>query len=317
MKPKTIDYVFWPAPVRRYSFREHLTAAEAGGFNSLAVAPEAYRQAISSGLSAKDMVAMASDKGVALRHLDTLTDWAPVRVPSEIDAGLRSRFDVSADECFAICEALVLETILAVAGYDEGAIPLEVLVEGFGRLCDRAAQNGLWVDLEFMPFWGLPDLATAWAIVAAAQRKNAGIMVDTWHFSKGNPDFALLKSLPGECLVSVQVADALQAQQGATLFEDTVRFRKFPGEGELPIAEILAILHKKGHLRRIGPEVFSDEADALPPEIAGKRSAESLRRVLHAAEILSPKGEEQAYGRDELPLIRDSGEKRLAQNADE
>jgi sugar phosphate isomerase/epimerase len=317
MKPKTIDYVFWPAPVRRYSFREHLTAAEAGGFNSLAVAPEAYRQAISSGLSAKDMVAMASDKGVALRHLDTLTDWAPVRVPSEIDAGLRSRFDVSADECFAICEALGLETILAVAGYDEGAIPLEVLVEGFGRLCDRAAQNGLWVDLEFMPFWGLPDLATAWAIVAAAQRKNAGIMVDTWHFSKGNPDFALLKSLPGECLVSVQVADALQAQQGATLFEDTVRFRKFPGEGELPIAEILAILHKKGHLRRIGPEVFSDEADALPPEIAGKRSAESLRRVLHAAEILSPKGEEQAYGRDELPLIRDSGEKRLAQNTDE
>jgi hypothetical protein len=106
MKPITIDYVFWPAPVHRYSFREHLKAAEAGGFTSLAVAPEAYRQAISSGLSAKDMVTMASDKGVALRHLDTLTDWAPIRVPLEIDAGLRSRFDVSADECFAISEAL-------------------------------------------------------------------------------------------------------------------------------------------------------------------------------------------------------------------
>jgi uncharacterized protein (UPF0264 family) len=35
-------------------------------------------------------------------------------------------------------------------------------------------------------------------------------MVDTWHFSKGNPDFALLKSLPGDCLVSVQVADAIR-----------------------------------------------------------------------------------------------------------
>jgi hypothetical protein len=71
------------------------------------------------------------------------------------------------------------------------------------------------------------------------QRKNAGIMLDTWHFSRGNPDFALLKSLPGECLVSVQVADARRDQRGATLFEDTVRFRKFPGEGELPIAESL------------------------------------------------------------------------------
>ena len=230
---------------------------------------------------------MASDKGVALRHLDTLTDWAPIRVPSEIDAGLRSRFDVSVDECFAICEALGLETILAVAGYDKDAIPLEILVDGFGRLCDRAAQNGLWVDLEFMPFWGLPDLASAWAIVGAVQRKNAGIMIDTWHFSKGNPDFALLRSLPGERFVSVQVADAMRDQRGATLFEDTVRFRKFPGEGELPIAEILTILHQKGHLRRIGPEVFSDEADALSPEIAGKRSAESLHHVLHAAGILS------------------------------
>jgi sugar phosphate isomerase/epimerase len=79
-----IDYVFWPAPVRRYSFREHLDAAAAGGFTSLAVAPEAYRQAISSGISAKDMLAMASDEGVILGHLDTLTDWAPTRVPAEI-----------------------------------------------------------------------------------------------------------------------------------------------------------------------------------------------------------------------------------------
>jgi sugar phosphate isomerase/epimerase len=304
MKPIAIDYVFWPAPVRRYSFREHLKAAEAGGFTSLAVAPEAYRQAISSGLSAKDMIAMAGDKGVALRHLDTLTDWAPIRVPSEIDAGLRSRFDVSADECFAICEALGLETILAVAGYDKDTVPLESLVDGFGRLCDRAAENGLWVDLEFMPFWGLPDLASAWAIVGPAQRKNAGIMLDTWHFSKGNPDFALLKSLSGECFVSVQVADAMQDQRGATLFEDTVRFRKFPGEGELPIAEILTILYRKGHLRRIGPEVFSDEADALSPEIAGKRSAESLRHVLHGAGILSREGEEQNITKEVAPETR-------------
>jgi sugar phosphate isomerase/epimerase len=280
-----IDYVFWPAPVRRYSFREHLDAAAAGGFTSLAVAPEAYRQAISSGISAKDMLAMASDKGVILGHLDTLTDWAPTRVPTEIDAGLRARFDVTADECFCICEALGLKTILAVAGYDKGAFPLEILIDGFGRLCDRAARYGLWVDLEFMPFWGLPDLASAWAIVGGAPRDNAGIMVDTWHFSKGNPDFELLHSLPGEIFVSVQVADAMKGQRGTTLFEDTVRFRKFPGEGELPVVEILTILQAKGHLRRIGPEVFSEEADALSPVAAGKRSAESLGQVLAAAGI--------------------------------
>src|SRR5258708_12662662 len=120
IKPMEIDYVFWPAPVRRYSFREHLDAAAVGGFTSLAVAPEAYRQAISSGISAKDMLAMASDKGVILGHLYTLPDWPPTRVPAEINAGLRARFDVTADECFRTCEALGLKTILAVAGSGKG-----------------------------------------------------------------------------------------------------------------------------------------------------------------------------------------------------
>src|SRR5260370_21570951 len=266
INPMEIDYVFWPAQVRRYSFREHLDAAGVGGFRSLAGAPEAYRQAISSGISAKDMLAMASDKGVIIGHVDTLTDWAPTRLHAEIDAGLRARFDVTADECFRTCEALGLKTILAVAGYDKGAFPLEILIDGCGRLCDRAARYGLWVDLEFMPFWGMQDLASAWEIVGGALRENAGIMVDAWHFSKGNPDFELLHSLPGEIFVSVQLADAMKGQRGTTLFEDTVRFRKFPGEGELPVVEILTILREKGHLRNIGPEVFSDGAHALSPK---------------------------------------------------
>src|SRR5258708_18768765 len=152
IKPMEIDYVFWPAPVRRYSFGEHLDAAAVGGFTSLAVAPEAYRQAISSGISAKDMLAMASDKGVILGHLDTLTDWAPTRVPAEIDAGLRARFDVTADECFRTCEALGLKTILAVAGYDKGAFPLEILFSGFGRLRDRPAHYCPCAYFEFLPF---------------------------------------------------------------------------------------------------------------------------------------------------------------------
>jgi hypothetical protein len=45
---------------------------------------------------------------------------------------------------------------------------------------------------------------SAWAIVDGAQRENCGIMVDTWRFSKGTPDFELLRSLPGDRLVSLR-----------------------------------------------------------------------------------------------------------------
>jgi sugar phosphate isomerase/epimerase len=285
-----IDYVFWPAAVRMHPFRAHISAAAAGGFTSLAIAPNTVRDACASGLSYRDIRCMAEDAGVPLSNLDSLTDWAPIRTPSNIDHELWDRYQFTVDQALEMCAELGLRSILAVAGYDPGAVPLEQLIEGFGDLCDRAAQIGVRVDLEFMPFWGLPDLAAAWAIVGGAGRANSGITVDTWHFSKGNPDFDLLESLPGNKFVAVQVNDGQLRQISPSLHEDTVRFRNFPGEGNLPVVKILKILWEKGHLRSIGPEVFSDEANAMSPEAAGRKCAETLWHVLQAAGIPTPKG---------------------------
>ncbi|NGN44651.1 sugar phosphate isomerase/epimerase [Mesorhizobium sp. CGMCC 1.15528] len=277
-----MDFVFWPAAVRTFDFEGHIRAAVAGRFTHLAIDPITYRRARASGLSAADIKAMASDAGVPISHLDTFTDWAPIRVPSEVNQALRERFDVSSDECFDLCEALGIKAILAVAGYDPGAVERQRLVDGFAAMCERANAAAIWVDLEFMPFWGLPDLRSAWDIVKTADRPNSGILIDTWHFSKGAPDFDLLRSIPDRYLIASQVSDARVAQRGASLFEDTVRYREFAGEGELPIVEILQILIDKG-LQNVGPEVFSDYADTLTPEEAGKRCGDTLRRVLEQA----------------------------------
>jgi sugar phosphate isomerase/epimerase len=77
----------------------------------------------------------------------------PRRVPNEVNAQLRARFDIDADTCFEICGRLGLVSMLAVAGHEVGAVPYPRLVDGFGALCDRAAAAGIRVDVEFMPFW--------------------------------------------------------------------------------------------------------------------------------------------------------------------
>ncbi|MDF2997289.1 MAG: sugar phosphate isomerase/epimerase [Xanthobacteraceae bacterium] len=107
-------------------------------------------------------------------------------------------------------------------------------------------------------------------------------MIDTWHFPRGKLDLDLLRAIPSRFLRAAQVSDATRVIRGATLFEDTVRYRMFPGEGELPLVKILEILVEKG-LQEVGPEVFSDEADRLPPEETGRRCGAGLRRVLEAA----------------------------------
>ena len=40
-----------------------------------------------------------------------------------------------------------------------------MITEAFAALCDRAGDD-LTVALEFMPYSGVPDLATAWQVAA-------------------------------------------------------------------------------------------------------------------------------------------------------
>ena len=43
-------------------------------------------------------------------------------------------------------------------------LPLDAVVDEFAALCERAGPD-LTVALEFMPYSGVPDLATAWQVV--------------------------------------------------------------------------------------------------------------------------------------------------------
>ena len=79
-------------------------------------------------------------------------------------------------------------------------LPLDIMVEAFGALCDRAGDD-LVVALEFMPYSGVPDLATAWRILAEAGRPNSGLIVDVWHWARAGMTAADLAEVPAERIV--------------------------------------------------------------------------------------------------------------------
>ena len=48
-------------------------------------------------------------------------------------------------------------------------------------------------------------MATAWEVVRLADRANAGIAVDAWHWFRGTPDEAALRTVPGVKILAVQL----------------------------------------------------------------------------------------------------------------
>jgi sugar phosphate isomerase/epimerase len=114
----------------------------------------------------------------------------------------------------------------------------------FAELCDLAAPLGLTVDLEFPSWTETPDLTEAARVLRAADRPNAGILVDLLHFARSGSRVADLLELPASWFHFVHVCDAPAEVPSAT--EDlihTARFeRMFPGDGGIDISAILAAL---------------------------------------------------------------------------
>jgi 4-hydroxyphenylpyruvate dioxygenase len=275
-EPTSVRRVLWAASLRTKSLDDRLAAAQAGGFAHMSVFPIDWRNWSEQGLTGKAIRAKLGDAGVQVLTIDPFVQWVPgFEMPADYPADYRSFIDFPEAEILHIAEELEAEAINCVEGLNR---PYETaaLVDAFGAFADRADARGLRVTLEFMPISSLPDLQAGWTILEGADRANAGLCFDTWHFFRSVADFELLATLPGNKIFEVQLADAQSALQADTLSEDLLRFRRLPGEGELDILRASDALKRIGAWRSVGPEVFADAMDALDAPEVGRRCGQSL-----------------------------------------
>jgi sugar phosphate isomerase/epimerase/4-hydroxyphenylpyruvate dioxygenase-like putative hemolysin len=114
----------------------------------------------------------------------------------------------------------------------------------FAELCDLARPLGLTIDLEFPSWTETPNLAEAVRVLRAADRPNAGLLIDILHFARSESSIDDLRKLPREWFHFVHVCDAPGEIPTTTEgLIQTARFeRLFPGEGDLDVPGILAAL---------------------------------------------------------------------------
>jgi sugar phosphate isomerase/epimerase len=109
-------------------------------------------------------------------------------------------------------------------------------------LCERAADAGLGVAFEFMPYSCARSLEEARSLLAGVGRRESGLILDVLHFARsgGVPD--QLDRL-GDQVSFVQLCDARPvAPPRDGLRPEALTDRLPPGEGGLPLREILAAL---------------------------------------------------------------------------
>jgi sugar phosphate isomerase/epimerase len=110
------------------------------------------------------------------------------------------------------------------------------------------------------------------------------VLLDTWHFARSGGGVADIEALPPGSIGAFQLSDRTLPAPGAAYVPMTGR--KLPGEGELPLAAILAACIANSPEITAEIEVFSEELRNLPLDDAAARAAGAVgawRRSLIAS----------------------------------
>ena len=267
---------------RDTSFRERLEVAAEAGYSAVSLWGRDYDRARRDGHSDTEMRTMLDDHGLVVAEVDPAWWWTPgaadVTIPAELDT--MDVFCHGEDALLRMAEALGARSLNA-ADVLGGTWTVEEAAEAFATLCDRAAQHGLLVHLEWLAWSRIADVAAAWDVVRIADRPNGGLNVDTWHCARTGTTADDLRALPAERVLAIQLDDAPQRAED-NLIDATLHDRLLPGEGELDLAGYLGALRDIGVRAPVGVEVFSDALHASGPRGAARAAADSTRRVLGA-----------------------------------
>jgi len=249
--------------------RSLVDAAAVAGFDSAEFWVNHHDWAVADGMSSEEFFECFTERGLSMVAAELTDKWLTT-----------DRVAVARDNehSLEIAQRAGARSIIAVGREFPS---FEVASTGLGHLCDLAAERGLGVTLEMIPFGGVPNIATVARIFEQVDRDNLGLCLDVWHWhrQRGGPDYETLRAIPPERIHIFQLDDAAP-EPADDLLVETLTARLLPGEGVAEIPRLLDVLDEMGASPVIATEVFSSSLAALEPAENARRQYAAMRAAL-------------------------------------
>ncbi|WP_037570197.1 bifunctional sugar phosphate isomerase/epimerase/4-hydroxyphenylpyruvate dioxygenase family protein [Phaeacidiphilus oryzae] len=251
---------------------EKLAAASAAGFDGVEIFEN---DLLSCPLSPEEVRDRAADLGLRIELYQPFRDFE-----TDDEAALAAHLR-RAERKFETVRRLGADLLLVCSSVEADA-PAEDArtAEQLRLLAERAQRQGVRIAYEALA-WGrrVNTYPHSWRIVAAADHPALGLCLDSFHILARGGDPAGIAGIPAEKLFFLQLADAAPIAMDALQWSR--HHRCFPGQGGLPVAEVVAATLRAGYRGPLSLEVFNDvfrRADA------GRTAVDGLRSLLALAE---------------------------------
>jgi 2-keto-myo-inositol isomerase len=200
-----------------------------------------------------------------------------------LDASARLELMEEVRRLSGVARAIGAPSIVVVPGTHVGAFDraaqIEDAVSVLRQMAD--ASDGIALAFEFLgkPRCAVPTLDMAIEIVERIGRDDVGLVIDTFHFYAGGSTIEDVARVPADRLLVVH----LNGCEDLPKAELTDGHRLYPGEGAIPIVEILDTIRRIGFDGTFSIEIFReeywDQDSILVARTAREKAATVLRRA--------------------------------------
>ncbi|WP_246705267.1 bifunctional sugar phosphate isomerase/epimerase/4-hydroxyphenylpyruvate dioxygenase family protein [Rhizobium sp. RM] len=260
-------------------FPEKLAAIAKAGFSGVEIFENDF---LTYDASPRDVKRMASDFGLDITLFQPFRDFEGMPEPHRTRALERAerKFDIMGElgtDLMLICSNV---SPISLGGIDRAAAD-------FHELGERAARHGVRVGYEALA-WGrhINDHRDAWEVVRRADHANVGIILDSFHTLSRKIDPNSIRSIPGDKIFIVQLADAPLIDMDLLYWSR--HFRNMPGEGDLPVVDFMRAVAATGYAGPLSLEIFNDQFRGGSARLLAEDGHRSLVYLMDQVQRLEP-----------------------------
>ncbi len=259
--------------------REKLAAIAAAGFDGVEIFENDFLAFDGGPAEAGRMV---RDHGLEISLFQPFRDFEGMPEPQ------RSRAFDRAERKFDLMHELGADLVLVCSNVSPLALGgIDRAAEDFRELGERAAGRGIRIGYEALA-WGrhINDHRDAWEIVRRADHPNVGLILDSFHTLARKIDPQTIRSIPGDRIFFIQLADAPQIEMDLLYWSR--HFRNMPGEGDLDVVGFMRSVAATGYDGPLSLEIFNDQFRGGSPKSISIDGHRSLLYLMDQVRRLEP-----------------------------
>jgi 2-keto-myo-inositol isomerase len=269
------------ATTMRADLATDLHAARAAGFDYLEIWAAKLRAFLKERSTAelKDLFDEAGLEPLSINSIEHIT----FRDAAAYDSIKRECEELSRIAAAVGCPCIVVVPGRLPNGGASRQIVIAESIKVLNELCDIAAAHNVSLAFEFLgqTDCSVPTLDLAHEIVREANRKDLGVVIDSFHFYAGNSTFEMIEALDPNLIQIFHINDAEDLPR--TQLED--RHRLLPGLGILPLQQMIGAFRKIGYDKVASVEIFRPEYWERDPFELARDARAATERVMAEGQL--------------------------------